>query len=129
MIRFANPPAAPQPPSRYSQIAVAPANAEFVFLSGQVGLNEDGSISEGAERQAELTWQHIETLLASDRLTLADVVKVTGYLTSHDDVGAYKTVRDRLMPEPPPASTVVIVSGFVARGLLVEIDVVAVKRG
>ena len=81
-----------------------------------------------AERQAELTWKHIETLLASEGLTLADVVKVTGYLTNYDDVGAYKTVRDRLMPEPPPASTVVIVSGFVAKGLLVEIDVVAVKR-
>lgn len=127
MIRFSNPPAAPQPPSRYSQVAVAPANGEYVFLAGQVGLNDDGSIPHDMTTQAELTWKHIETLLASEGLTLANVVKVNGYLTSAADVGAYKEVRDRLMPEPPPASTVVIVSGFVAPGLLVEIDVVAVR--
>jgi len=127
VIRFANPPAAPQPPSRYSQVASAPANAEYIFLSGQVGLNDDGSIPADMLTQTELTWRHIETLLASEGLTLANVVKVNGFLTSPTDLGVYKQVRDRLMPEPPPASTVVIVSGFVAPGLLVEIDVVAVR--
>ncbi|GAA4133695.1 RidA family protein [Aminobacter aganoensis] len=127
MIRFSNPPAAPQPPSRYSQLAAASANAEYVFLSGQVGLNDDGSFPADMLTQTELTWRHIETLLGSEGLTLANVVKVNGFLTRSDDVGVYKQVRDRLMPEPPPASTVVIVSGFVAPGLLVEIDVIAVR--
>jgi enamine deaminase RidA (YjgF/YER057c/UK114 family) len=127
MIRFSNPPGAVQPPSRYSQIAVVPAGGDYVFLSGQIGIREDGSIPSDVVEQIELTWRHIETLLGAEGLTLADVVKVNGFLTSIDHVAAYKQVRDRLMPEPPPASTVVLVSGFVAPGLLVEIDVIAVR--
>ncbi|MDR6759086.1 enamine deaminase RidA (YjgF/YER057c/UK114 family) [Mycoplana sp. BE70] len=128
MADFRNPAGVPVPPSRYSQSVRVERNAEYLFLSGQVGLEADGSIPADFDRQAELTWDYIERLLADHGMTMANLVKVQGFLTSAEHVGGYKKWRDLRMPEPPPASTVVIVSGFVAPGLLIEIDAVAARE-
>lgn len=128
MADYRNPTGVPVPPSRYSQSVRVERNAEYLYLSGQVGIEADGSIPADFDRQAELTWDYIERLLADHGMTMANLVKVHGYLTSPEHVAGYKKWRDLRMPESPPASTVVIVSGFVAPGLLIEVDAVAARE-
>lgn len=128
MADYRNPAGVPVPPSRYSQSVKVERNAEYLFLSGQIGIEADGTIPADFDRQAELTWDYIERLLADHGMTMANLVKVQGLLTSVEHVAGYKKWRDLRMPEAPPASTVFIVSGFVAPGLLIEIDAVAARE-
>lgn len=128
MADYRNPEGVPLPPSRYSQSVLVERNVEYLYLSGQVGIELDGTIPADFDRQAELTWDYIERLLVDQGMTMANLVKVHGYLTSSEHVAGYKKWRDLRMPESPPASTVVLVSGFVAPGLLIEIDAIAARE-
>lgn len=128
MADYRNPEGVPLPPSRYSQSVRVERNVEYLYLSGQVGIELDGTIPADFDRQAELTWDYIERLLVDQGMTMANLVKVHGYLTSSEHVAGYKKWRDLRMPESPPASTVVLVSGFVAPGLLIEIDAIAARE-
>jgi 2-iminobutanoate/2-iminopropanoate deaminase len=58
-------------------------------------------------------------------MTLANVVRINAYVTDRAHMAGYMAVRDRLFPENPPASTLVIVSGFTRPEFKVEVEVVA----
>jgi enamine deaminase RidA (YjgF/YER057c/UK114 family) len=60
---------------------------------------------------------------------LEDVVRINAYVTKREHMAGYMAVRDRTFGEPPPASTLMIVSGFTRPEFLVEIEVVAAKAG
>jgi 2-iminobutanoate/2-iminopropanoate deaminase len=77
--------------------------------------------------QAELCFGSIERVLAEAGATLADVVRITAYLTTLDDYAAYSEVRKRAFGEAFPASAAVQVAGLLG-GALVEIDAVAFLR-
>ncbi len=99
----------------------------FVFVSGQVARGPDGQlVGEGdVEAQTAQALENVQAVLATAGCTLADVVKVTVYLTDmrhRERVGA---VRCRHFGDHLPASTTVGVGALAERELLVEIDAVA----
>ena len=53
---------------------------------------------------------------------LGDLVSLSVFLLEPHDFGAVSAVRDARLREPPPASTLVYVSGFVEMGVRVEIS-------
>jgi enamine deaminase RidA (YjgF/YER057c/UK114 family) len=52
-------------------------------------------------------------------------VRVNAFVTAREHMKGYMVVRDRYVGTPPPASTLVIVSGFTRPEFLVEVEVVA----
>ena len=58
---------------------------------------------------------------------LADIVKVTVFLTDSRFIAPNRTMRDKFINEPYPASTLLIVQGLADPAMLVEIEVVAAK--
>ena len=117
-----NPPSLHPPFSNYS-LAMEVSGAErWLHLSGQVGVKKDGSTPPGAEQQMEECWAKIFTLLESAGMGKGNMVKVTGYVTSPQDVGLFRQVRGRLMEGFEPASTLVIVAGLANPDWLVEIE-------
>jgi len=50
---------------------------------------------------------------------------VSRFVTARELMKGYMVVRDRYVGTPPPASTLVIVSGFTRPEFLVEVEVVA----
>ena len=56
-----------------------------------------------------------------------DLIKVTAYLTRHEDIGLFREVRDALLDGAQPASTLVIVAGLAHPDWLVEIEAVAAQ--
>ena len=64
-------------------------------------------------------------VLAEAGLGLEDVVRINAYVTDRACMKAYMDVRDRLVADPPPASTLMIVSGFSRPEFKVEIEVIA----
>ena len=125
MLRPLNPSSIRAPFARYSHgVEVAPAG-RLVLCSGQLGVGPEGDVPETVERQAELCFRNIRAVLAEAGLDLADLVRINAYVTRREDMAGYMAVRDRFVADPPPASTLVIVSGFTRPEFLVEVEAVA----
>jgi len=60
-------------------------------------------------------------------MTLGDIVRINAYVTAREHMKGYMAVRDRMVGSPPPASTLMIVSGFTTPEFLLEVEVVAAK--
>ena len=100
-----------------------------VYLRGQVGQDLDSGESVGIgdpSAQADQALRNIETLLREAGRTLADVVKVTIYLTDiRYREPVYRTVGSWLNGVYP-VSTGVVVSALARPEWLVEVDAIAV---
>ena len=125
MLRALTPASIHPPFARYSHGVEVPPGARLVFLSGQLGIAADAAIPEGAEAQTELIFDAMEAILAEARLGLRHVVRLNAYLAGREHLAAYMAVRDRRVGEPPPASTLLIVSGFSREAFKVEVEAVA----
>ena len=79
--------------------------------------------------QAELCFRNIAAILAEAGLGLADIVRINAFVTRREHMKDYMAVRDRYVGDPPPASTLVIVSGFTRPEFLVEVEATAVGTG
>jgi len=126
-------PLAPQsirPPfARYSHAIEVAAGSQLVFVSGQLGVSPDDTVPPTVEGQAERCFENIAAILAEAGLGLGDIVRINAFVTAREHMKGYMSVRDRMVGNPPPASTLVIVSGFTRPEFLVEIEVVAAATG
>jgi enamine deaminase RidA (YjgF/YER057c/UK114 family) len=127
MLRPLNPPTIRPPFARYSHAIEVPPGARLVYCSGQLGVGADDAVPAGVEAQAELCFANIAAILAEAKMTLADLVRINAYVIAREHMKGYMAVRDRLVGTPPPASTLMIVSGFTRPEFLVEIEAVAAK--
>ena len=113
------------PFARYSHAIEVPTGARLVFCSGQLGICPDDTIPETVEGQAERCFDNIVAILAEAGLTMADVIRINAYVTDRRHMAGYMAVRDRYTADPPPASTLMIVSGFAREEFTVEIEAIA----
>ncbi|MDC4876288.1 RidA family protein [Acinetobacter baumannii] len=97
----------------------------FIFLSGEVPLNADGTIPEGIEAQTELVLNKIAQTLSQQSATLNDVVSVTVYLTDKSDFASFNQVYERFFVQPYPVRTTVIADLVIEAKI--EITVIAKK--
>ena len=126
MARPLNPASIRAPFGRYSHgIAIARA-ASMVFCSGQLGVSPDDTVPDTVTGQAEVCFRNIGAILAEAGLGFADVVRLNAYVTRREHMKDYMAVRDAFVGDPPPASTLVIVSGFTRPEFLVEVEATAV---
>ena len=121
------PAAIPPPFARYSHGMAVPEGYRFVFTSGPLGVAADWSIPDDVEAQADLCFNQIAAILADADMTLADIVRLNAYVTDRAHMAGYMKARDRRVATPPPASTLMIVSGFTKPEFKVEIEVIAAK--
>ncbi|MGL4729587.1 MAG: RidA family protein [Bosea sp. (in: a-proteobacteria)] len=115
------------PFARYSHGIEVPAAKRLVFCSGQLGIAADETIPEDVQRQADLCFANIAAILAEAGMDLGDVVRINAYVTAREHMAGYMASRDAHVGTPPPASTLMIVSGFTKPEFKVEIEVVAAK--
>ena len=119
-------PASIHPPfSAYSHGVEIAGPARIVFCSGQLGVAADGAIPPDCASQAKLCFENIAAILAEAGMGLADVVRINAYVTAREHLAAYMEVRNAVFSDPPPASTLMIVSGFARPEFLVEVEAVA----
>jgi len=125
MRRPLTPAAIRAPFARYSHAVEVAAGARLVFVSGQLGANPDDTVPPTVEAQAERCFANIAVILAEAGLGLADIVRIDAFVTAREHMKGYMAVRDRMVGDPPPASTLMIVGGFTRPEFLVEVEVVA----
>lgn len=116
------------PFARYSHGVEVDAGSRLVYTSGQLGVGPDGTAPEGCAAQAELCFRNIEAILGAAGLKMADIVRINAYVTDRAHMADYMKVRDAQFPGEPPASTLMIVSGFTRPEFLVEVEAVAAAR-
>jgi 2-iminobutanoate/2-iminopropanoate deaminase len=126
-LRAIRPKALAAPLARYSPAMEVPAGARLVFVSGQLGIDADGNTPESVEAQAELCFGAIHVLLTEARMELSDIVRLNAFVTDEAYLADYMRVRDRHIGEPPPASTLMVVTGFSRPQFKVEVECVAAK--
>ena len=125
MLRKHNPGAIAAAFSSYSLAVEAPAQARWLYVSGQVGVEPDGGLAQGAEAQMETAFRNILAILGSAGMGPHDLVKVTVFLTRSEDVGLYRQVRDRMLAGAEPASTLLVITALAHPDWLVEVEAVA----
>ena len=125
MLRNPNPRVIAAAFSSYSLAVDAPAQARRLYVSGQVGVEPDGGLAQGAEAQMEPAFRNILAILGSAGMGPHDLVKVTVFLTRSEDVGLYRQVRDRMLAGAEPASTLIVITALAHPDWLVEVEAVA----
>ena len=122
-----NAPGVVKPFGIFSSAAWQPLG-RVLHLSGQVSQAEDGSlVGEGdivAQTRQVLT--NLRGVLASIGGTMADIQKVTIFVTDMTRLMDIHAVRAEFFARPYPASTLVEVSALVRPEYLIEIEAVAV---
>jgi enamine deaminase RidA (YjgF/YER057c/UK114 family) len=119
-------PASIRPPfARYSHGIEVPAGKRLVVCSGQLGIRPDDTIPDDAEEQAELCFANIAAILAETGMGLGNVVRINAYVSDRAHMQGYMAARDRLFTGTPPASTLIIVSGFTRPEFKIEIEAIA----
>ena len=101
---------------------------DTVHLSGAVAFGSEGNVvGEGdVYAQSKQVFKNIEEALASAGAAMADVVKITTYLTDISRYGEFGKARTEAFPDGVPSSTVVTSPALVMPELLVEVEAVAV---
>ena len=112
---------ASRPVARYSQGIAA---AGLVFTAGQ-GAHDPvtNELPEGIEAQTRRTLENVDAILRAAGSSLAHALKVQVFIADRADYQAMNAVYDEYMPDPPPVRTTV--QAGLGKGMLVEIDVIA----
>lgn len=104
-----------------------PANARLLFCNGQVGARLDGTVPADPRVQIEVIFERIGLILAASRMTFADIVKLTVYVTDKSILDHYFDVRARVLGNHNPPATLLIVTQFPRAGVQVEIEAIAAR--
>ncbi len=121
------PPTIAPPAALYVHAMEAPANARWLFISGQIGVHRDGRVGHDAREQAEIVWGNVVAILASAGMGVCDIVKLTSYVVGRKHLAPLREVRERVLAGHKPASTLIIVAGLAQPQWLVEVEVYAAK--
>lgn len=127
MLKHLTPPHIRPPFARYAHGVMVEAGANLLFVSGQLGIEPDDRIPEDTEAQAALCFANIDAVLRQAGMGPANVIRFNAYVTDRAHLPAYMRARDAYIADvaDPPASTLMIVTGFAREAFKVEVEAVA----
>lgn len=102
-------------------------HGDLLFTSGHVAIGEDGIVIAPGDvaAQANSVFSRLSELLEMAGSDMANVLKITAFLTSAADYPSYNEVRHQWFVDDPPASSSVIVAQLVRPELVIEIEAIA----
>lgn len=115
-------------PPTYSQVIKVTGAQTILFLSGQVAYDEKGGPAHRGDfaAQARAVFRAIKAQVEAGGGTLANVVKVTTYLTDIRYRADLLPVREEFFGKKMPASTLVQVTALAQPGWMIEVEAIAV---
>lgn len=115
---------APVPAGGYAQALEVQGATKLLFVSGQIPETRDGVVPGDFSAQADLAWNNVLFQLEAAGMTVANLVKVTTFLSSRQYALANREARARALGSHAPALTVIITGIFDEKWLL-EIEAIA----
>jgi 2-iminobutanoate/2-iminopropanoate deaminase len=112
----------------FSQAWRADGVSAVVFVSGQAPISAEGRlVGEGDfETQVRQVLENLRAVVEHAGATLADVVKLTVYLTDMTKLREYTRIKSEFFPGEQPASTAVEVAALARPEMMVEVEALAV---
>lgn len=104
---------------------------DTLYVSGQVGRDENLKVVEPAETQFDQCFRNVKKVLDAAGFTFADVVELeTWFLNFPGDLALFMQVKDRWITGPVyPTWTGFGVASFSMPGIVCEVKVTAVRGG
>lgn len=99
-----------------------------VYIAGQLPIGPDGAVVGIGDIDAQCTqvWSQIRSVVEAAGGTMADLVKITTYITEIEHVPAVLASRvQQFAPGEVPASALLVVKSLARAEFLVEIEAVA----
>lgn len=110
---------------KFGYAAAVKANG-MLYVSGQIGLNPDGSMPEDDQTQFVNAFDRLDVILQTAGVGFSDIVDLVSYHVGiHDHFAEFVAVKARYIPEPFPAWTAIGVAALARPGLVIEIKAVA----
>jgi enamine deaminase RidA (YjgF/YER057c/UK114 family) len=115
-------------PPTYSQGIKVTQAQTILFLSGQVAYTADGkpAFVGDFKAQARGAYEAIKALVESQGGTMANVVKITTYLTDMSYRADLAPIREEFFGKKGPASTMIQIPALAYPGWMIEIEAIAV---
>ncbi len=103
---------------------------DLIFTSGQASIDPQGNIVGVGDfdAQAEQSFMNLSAVLKQGGSSLAQVIKVTIYLTDMTNVAIIVALRERFLSAPYPADTLIEVSSLALPELEIEIEAIALTQ-
>ena len=127
MNRPINPASLAPPAARYAHAILSESPTRWLHTSGVVPTAPDGSTPDDIADQAGVVWANIAALLADAEMNAGDVVSVTTYVVTGEQLGPIMAARDAFMDGHLPASTLVVVPALAQPHWRMEIAIVAAR--
>lgn len=121
-MQFKNPETMHSPLAAYSHQAKVSGKADWLVLSGQVGMAKTGEIPEGAMEQLKLALGNIEQNLQAAGMDREHLVKLVFYFVGEHSAAERRAIMTAYFGGHKPCMTVLFVAGLVNPALKVEID-------
>jgi enamine deaminase RidA (YjgF/YER057c/UK114 family) len=115
-------------PLTYSQAVKVTQAQSILFLSGQVAYTPDGGVAFRGDfkAQARGAYEAIKALVESQGGTLANIVKITTYVTDMRYRADLAPIREEFLGRKGPASTLVEIAQLAHPDWMIEIEAIAV---
>ena len=121
-LTFINPPGLYDPaPNGYSHVARVAVGARLVFVAGQGGETESGSLPPDFRLQVRQALRNLQAALAAADATVADIAKLTVLIVDHDQERLRifgEELSLALGEAPRPACTLIPVPRLALDGML-----------
>jgi enamine deaminase RidA (YjgF/YER057c/UK114 family) len=115
------------PAANYAHAVLSEAASRLLHTSGVVPTRPDGTVPEGIAAQAEAVWENIAAMLDEAGMTADDVVSVTTYVVTGNDLATVMAARDRALGGHRAASTLVLVPALARPEWQMEVAVIAAR--
>jgi enamine deaminase RidA (YjgF/YER057c/UK114 family) len=117
-----NPTTVHQPVAAYTHQIEVTDGGRWLVLSGQLGLQPDGTVPDDPIEQIEVALANVGRNLAAADMNVRDIVKLTIYLVGNIDTGRRRTLFDGWLDGHRPCMTLLYVTALAAPAYNVEID-------
>lgn len=97
-----------------------------LFVSGTMGLAEDGSASASLDAQLELIWKNIRRILSDADMSVENIVRLTSYLARPEYAEKNQAAREAALGDRVVPTTAIVVTTL-DPSWLIEIEVIAMS--
>ena len=122
-----NPDSVHAPVGRYVHQIEVSSESRMLFLSGQVGMEADGTVPEDPVGQLGVALQNVLRNLEAAGFEMTDLVKLTTYVVGEVDPAGRRAELDRVLGDHVTTSTLVIVAALASPVYKIEVDAWAVR--